>query len=79
MSDQDRSFQERLSDFADGERKRAEFLPPGQDRDLALQKIRQAEAASNLDEWANSPRSQQKPVISGEGVGPQIGSEIITL
>ena len=58
MSGPDRSFRERLSAFADSERKRAKFLPPGQDRDIALQKIRQAEAASNLDEWANSPRSQ---------------------
>ena len=67
MSDQDRSFQARLSAFADGERKRAKMLPPGQDRDLALQKIRQAEAASNLDEWANSPRSQpQKSVLIRE-------------
>jgi hypothetical protein len=57
MSDQNRSFKERLSAFADGERKRAKLLPPGQNRNLALQKIRQAEAASNLDAWANSPRS----------------------
>jgi hypothetical protein len=58
MGDQARSFKERLSAFADGERKRAKLLPPGQERDLALQKIRQAEAASNLNEWANSLGSQ---------------------
>jgi hypothetical protein len=54
MGDNDKSFQERLSAFAEDERKRAKLLLPGPDRDLALQKIRQAEAASNLDYWANS-------------------------
>jgi hypothetical protein len=57
MDDQDRSpsFRERLSAFADDERKRVKLLPPGPERDLALRKIRQAETASHLDDWANSP------------------------
>jgi hypothetical protein len=56
MTDDDKStsFQERLSAFADDERKRAKVLPPGPERELALLKIRQAEAAAHLDEWASS-------------------------
>jgi hypothetical protein len=48
------SFRERLNAFADDERKRAKVLPPGPERELALLKIRQAEAAAHLDEWASS-------------------------
>ena len=59
-----RSFKERLSAFADTERQRAKLLPPGQDRDLALQKIRQAEAATNLDEWANYPKSAPEMAVA---------------
>jgi hypothetical protein len=55
MDDQKRSFQERLSAFAEEERKKALALPPGPERDLALRKIRQARTAANLDGWANSP------------------------
>ena len=58
MGDQDKSFRERLSAFADDERKKAELLPPGPERDLALRKIRQAETASHLNDWANSPGLQ---------------------
>lgn len=58
MSDRAKPFKERLNAFAENQRKRAKFLPPGEDRDLALQKIRQAETASNLDEWAD-PRGLQ--------------------
>jgi hypothetical protein len=58
MGDQDKSFCERLSDFADGERKKAKQLPPGPERDAALTKVRQAETAAQLVEWANSPGLQ---------------------
>jgi hypothetical protein len=57
MGDQERSFQERLNDFAEGERKKALRLPPGPARELALQKIRQAETAANLDGRVGPPRS----------------------
>jgi hypothetical protein len=53
-----KSFQERLSAFADHERKKAKTLPPGPERELALRKIRQVETASHLDEWANSAELQ---------------------
>jgi hypothetical protein len=58
MGDQDKLFQERLSAFADQERKKAEQLPPGPERDAALTRIRQAETAAHLDEWINSPALQ---------------------
>jgi hypothetical protein len=55
MSDQDRSFRERLSAFAEDERKKALALPPGPEKEMALRKIRQANTAAHLDDWANSP------------------------
>jgi hypothetical protein len=58
------SFHERLSAFADDERKKATSLPPGPERDLAFQKIRQAEAAAHLDDWASSPGQSVRGVRS---------------
>ena len=58
MGDQERSFQERLSAFADAERKKAKLLPPGPERELSLRKIRQAETAAHLDDWAGAPGVQ---------------------
>ena len=49
------SFQERLKAFSEEERKKANLLPPGPEREQALQKIRQAETAAGLDGWASSP------------------------
>jgi hypothetical protein len=53
--DKSASFQERLSAFAEDEKNRAKLLPPGPEREIALRKVRQAETAAHLDEWANSP------------------------
>ena len=52
------SFEERLSAFAEDVRKKASLLPPGPERDAALQKIRQAETASRLNDWASATESQ---------------------
>jgi hypothetical protein len=52
------SFQERLSAFVEDERRKASQLPPGAEREISLRKIRQAETASHLDDWASSPGSQ---------------------
>ena len=49
MNDAKKSFQERLSAFAEDERWKALSLPPGPEKDLALQKISQAETADQLD------------------------------
>ena len=62
MGDQERSFRERLSAFAEDERKKAMALPSGPEKETALRKIRQAETAAHLDDWANSPGL--KPPIS---------------
>jgi hypothetical protein len=48
------SFQERLSAFVADECKKASRLPPGPEKEMSLRKIRQAQTASHLDDWANS-------------------------
>jgi hypothetical protein len=48
------SFQERLKRFSEEEHRKAMLLPAGPDRELALRKIRQAQTASNIDNWAGS-------------------------
>ena len=49
------SLKDRLALFAKDARKRADELPPGPARDDMLRKARQADTASHVDEWANSP------------------------
>ena len=53
MDEPRKSFQERLTAFAEDERKKAESLPEGAAKDLALQKISQAETAAHLDKLAS--------------------------
>jgi hypothetical protein len=55
-----KNFQERLSAFVDDQRKKASLLPPGPEREISLRKIRQAETASHLSDWA---RSQTSPPL----------------
>lgn len=50
----DKSFQDRLTAFAQDARKRAELLE-GVERDDLLRKARQADTACHIDDWANSP------------------------
>ena len=52
------SLQDRLSAWADQARKQASTLPAGSERDRFLKKVRQAETAAHVDEWANSPGLQ---------------------
>jgi hypothetical protein len=52
------SFQDRLAAFAQESRENAARLPPGFARDDVLKKARQADIASHLDAWANSPGLQ---------------------
>ena len=49
------SLQDRLAAFAEEAPAKAERLPPGPERDEMLKKIRQAEVAAHLSDWANSP------------------------
>jgi O-succinylbenzoate synthase len=48
----------RLQRFARDVRAEASALPPGLERDTLLKKARQAETASHIDEWINSPGLQ---------------------
>jgi hypothetical protein len=49
------SLQDRLSAFVEEVRAKAERLPPGPERHEMLKKVRQADVAAHLDDWANSP------------------------
>ncbi len=52
------SLHERLSAFARDARDQADRLRPGPERDELLKKARQADTASHIDSWANSPGLQ---------------------
>ena len=49
------SLQDRLSAWANEVREQANKLRPGSEQDMLLKKARQADVASRLDEWMNSP------------------------
>ena len=49
------SLKDRLEAFAEEARAKAERMPPGPERDEMLKKVRQADVAAHLDDWANSP------------------------
>jgi hypothetical protein len=53
-------LQDRLSAWAKEVRERANQLRPGHERDMVLKKAEQADTASHLDEWINSPALQPK-------------------
>jgi len=52
------SLQDRLTAWADQVREQAKKLPPGPEREAQLKRASQADIASRLDEWANSPGLQ---------------------
>ena len=52
------SFNDRLRIFADELRAKAMQLHPGSEKDGLLRRARQADTASHIDEWANSPELQ---------------------
>jgi hypothetical protein len=52
------TLQDRIIAWAKRIRAQAAGLPPGPDRDELLRKVRQAETAMHLDDWANSPELQ---------------------
>jgi len=52
------SLKDRLASFAMDARRRAGELPPGPVKDDLLRKARQADMATHLDEWVNSPGLQ---------------------
>ena len=52
------SLQERLSTWDKGLQAEAVKLPPSEKKAELLQKMRQADAAANMEAWANSPGLQ---------------------
>ena len=55
---QDKVVGEQLIKEARLARKKAEQLPPDEEREGLLKKASQAETAAHIDEWANSPGLQ---------------------
>ena len=52
------TLQDRIVEWAKQVRAQAAALPPGPDRDELLRKVRYAETAMHLEDWANSPGLQ---------------------
>lgn len=52
------SLKDRLASFANEAREKASRLRPGPERDALLKRAHQADTASHIDEWANSPGLQ---------------------
>jgi hypothetical protein len=52
------TLQDRIMAWAKEVRSQAASLPPGRDRDMLLEKVRQAETALHLEDWVNSPGLQ---------------------
>jgi hypothetical protein len=48
------SLKDRLASFAKTALDKARHLPSGPERDELLKKVRRADTASHVDEWANS-------------------------
>jgi hypothetical protein len=55
---QTESLKDRLASFAKEAMDKANHLPSGPERDALLKKARQANTASHIDDWANSPGLQ---------------------
>jgi hypothetical protein len=52
------SLKDRLTSFAEELKAKASQLRPGPEQDALLKRARQADIASRIDEWANSPGLQ---------------------
>ena len=52
------SLQDRIAEWAIGIREQANRMRPSPQRDELLRKLRQAETAMHLEDWANSPGLQ---------------------
>jgi hypothetical protein len=52
------SLKDRLASFAKELKAKATQLRPGPERDALLKRVRRADTASQIDEWANSPGLQ---------------------
>jgi len=63
------SLRERLAEWAKEVREQAAYLPPGPDREALLKKARQADTASQLDDWANRLPNMAGKELTLVGVG----------
>jgi hypothetical protein len=52
------SLKDRLASFAEELKAKASQLRPGPEQDALLKRARQADTASHIDDWANSPGLQ---------------------
>jgi hypothetical protein len=52
------SLKDRLASFAEELKAKASQLRPGPEQEALLKRARQADTASHIDEWANSPGLQ---------------------
>jgi hypothetical protein len=55
---QQTTLQDRISEWVAGVREEAAAMPPGRERDELLKKLRNAETAMHLKDWAESPGLQ---------------------
>jgi hypothetical protein len=55
---QQATLQDRIAEWATEVREQADRMCPGAERDQLLRRLRQAETAMHLQEWANSPGLQ---------------------
>jgi hypothetical protein len=55
---QQETLQDRISKWAVGVHEEAAEMPPGREREDLLKKVRNAETAVHLKDWAESPRLQ---------------------
>jgi hypothetical protein len=55
---QTEALKDRLASIAKKARERASLLPPSPERDDLLRRASQADTASHVDEWVNSPGLQ---------------------
>jgi hypothetical protein len=66
----EKTFQERLAEEAARFKELAEETPPGMQRELYLRRARQAETASDINDWLKSP-GLQPPPAAGEFKPPR--------
>lgn len=59
-----KSFQERLAEEAQRFREAADQLPSGPAREALLRRARQAETASQINEWLTSPGLQPPRAVT---------------
>jgi hypothetical protein len=58
---QTESLKDRLLAWTGQVRQQAAQLPPGPERDALVAKLRQADAASHIEDWINPPACSRRP------------------